>query len=649
MKPRRSVWQTAEARRTYVAGVLWIGGTVAALVVGDAHQPAWLRLRVDVPGLALLTGALVGGWNFFPKGVRAVRRVRLDMNFLMTVAIIGALFIGEPIEAAAIAALFSLAELLEASALARARRSIEALVHLAPEGARVVTEDGEEHDVPAALLRTGQRVRVRPGEIIPIDGTVVDGESAVDESTVTGESLPATKAVGAAVFAGTVVADGYLEVEAATDAGDTTLDRIVRLVRQAQTQRSPSERFVQRFARYYTPAVTGLAVLTMTVPPLLGLGSGLEWFTRGLTLLVVACPCALVIATPVSVVSAITSAARHGVLIKGGESLEALGRTRAMAFDKTGTLTAGRLEVVALEPVDGATVDELLRLAVAVERRSEHPIAQAIVAYAARELEGDAAEAVSGFQSRIGRGTVARVDGREVRVGSPELFPDVPLPSRFAELERAGKTVVLVGVDGELLGMIGLADQPRPGVAWVLDQLERLGVHERIMVTGDHELVARSIAARVGIADVRARLLPEDKVATVKELLAEHGTVAMLGDGVNDAPALATATVGIAMGAAGSPATIETADVALMADDLRMLPYAVRMARLARRVIIINVAVALALKVALAVGAVLGVVSLLLAVLVGDMGASLAVTANAMRLARLDPDAGADAPVSSGH
>ncbi len=645
MKPRRSVWQTAEARRTYVAGVLWIVGTFAALVVGDAHEAAWLRLRVDVPGLALLTGALVGGWNFFPKGVRAVRRVRLDMNFLMTVAIIGALFIGEPIEAAAIAALFSLAELLEASALARARRSIEALVHLAPEGARVVTEDGEEHDVPAALLRTGQRVRVRPGEIIPIDGTVVDGESAVDESTVTGESLPATKAVGAAVFAGTVVADGYLEVEAATDAGDTTLDRIVRLVRQAQTQRSPSERFVQRFARYYTPAVTGLAVLTMTVPPLLGLGSGLEWFTRGLTLLVVACPCALVIATPVSVVSAITSAARHGVLIKGGESLEALGRTRAMAFDKTGTLTAGRLEVVALEPVDGATVDELLRLAVAVERRSEHPIAQAIVAYAARELEGDAAEAVSGFQSRIGRGTVARVDGREVRVGSPELFPDVPLPSRFAELERAGKTVVLVGVDGELLGMIGLADQPRPGVAWVLDQLERLGVHERIMVTGDHELVARSIAARVGIADVRARLLPEDKVATVKELLAEHGTVAMLGDGVNDAPALATATVGIAMGAAGSPATIETADVALMADDLRMLPYAVRMARLARRVIIINVAVALALKVALAVGAVLGVVSLLLAVLVGDMGASLAVTANAMRLARLDPDA----PVSSGH
>ncbi len=646
---RRSVWQTAEARRTYVAGGLWIAGSVAALLVGDTHEAAWLHLRIDLPGLVLLAGALVGGWNFFPKGIRAVRRLRLDMNFLMTVAIIGALLIGEPVEAAAIAALFSLAELLEASAVARARQSIEVLVRLAPDRARVITEGGEEHDVPAVGLRTGQRVRVRLGEIIPIDGRVVDGESAVEESAVTGESLPATKMIGDTVFAGTVVADGYLEVEAGTDAGDTTLDRIVRLVRQAQAQRSPSERVVQRFARYYTPAVTGLALLTMTLPPWLGLGSGLEWFTRGLTLLVIACPCALVIATPVSVISAITSAARHGVLIKGGEYLEALGQTCAMAFDKTGSLTAGRLEVVALEPLEGVPAEEVLRLAVAVEQRSEHPVARAIVAYAKGRPAGRSNHTVSGFQSRIGRGAIARVDGREVRVGSPDLFPDVPLPHRFAELEQEGRTVVLVGTDGRLLGMIALADQPRPGAAWVLDQLRRLGVHERIMVTGDHELVARSIADRLGITDVRARLLPEEKVATVKGLLANHGTVAMLGDGVNDAPALATATVGIAMGAAGSPATIETADVALMADDLRILPYAVRIAKLARRVIIFNVAMALALKIALAVGAVLGAVSLLVAVLVGDMGASLAVTLNAMRLARLDPEAGIGGPVSSGH
>jgi len=634
---RRSTWKTPAARRTYVAGALWLLGAGVALVAGEPDTAGWLRVRLDATGFLLLAGALIGGWNFFPKALQAGRRLRLDMNFLMTVAIIGALLIGEPIEAAAIAALFSLAELLESAAVARGRRSIEALVRLAPERACVIEPDGGEREVAASDLRTGQRVRIRPGEKIPIDGTVVDGESAVDESTVTGESVPVTKRGGDAVYAGTLLAEGYLEIEATTDAGDTTLDRIVALVRQAQTRRSPSERFVERFAKYYTPAVTAAAVLTMTLPPSLGLGSWLEWFTRGLTLLVVACPCAMVIATPVTVVSAITSAARHGVLIKGGEYLETLGRTCAMAFDKTGTLTEGRLEVSAVEGVDGVPPDEVLRLAVTLEQRSEHPIADAIVRHA-RTRGVTPFTDVRDFEARTGRGVVARVDGRELRAGTPDLFPERHLPTRFSALEGEGKTVVLVGDGERLLGLIALADRPRASAARVLRRLQRLGVHEQVMLTGDHELVARSIGSQLGIPNVRARLLPEDKVDAVEELRQRHATVAMLGDGVNDAPALAAASVGIAMGAAGSPATIETADVALMADDLSMLPYAVRVAKRARHVIMFNIGLALGLKLLLAGGAVAGVVSLMVAVLFGDMGASLAVTLNAMRLARLRPE-----------
>jgi Cd2+/Zn2+-exporting ATPase len=638
-------WNTPAARRTYASGVLWLGGAGIALLTGDADVSGWLRIRVDAAGLILLAGALVGGWNFFPKGVRAVRRLRLDMNFLMTVAIIGALLIGEPIEAAAIAALFSLAELLETAAITRARRSIEALVRLAPERARVVGPDGGETERPAANLRAGQHVRVRPGEKVPIDGRVTDGASAVDEATVTGESVPAPKRPGDAVYAGTLVVEGFLEVEATTDAGDTTLDRIVRLVRQAESRRAPIEHFVQRFARSYTPAVTGLAALTMVLPPALGWGAGLEWFVRGLTLLVVACPCALVIATPVTVVSALTSAARHGVLVKGGEYLEALGRTCAMAFDKTGSLTQGRLVVTDIESLDGASPNRLLALAAAVEHRSEHPIARAIVAAgAARGLPDDGDRDVQSFEARPGLGVVARVDGDELAIGAPALFPGGALPERFAELQAEGKTVVLVGSGAGIRGMIALADAVRPEAAAVVGRLRRLGVHELVMLTGDQERVARSIARTLGIPDVRAGLLPEEKVRAVEDLRRRHHTVAMLGDGVNDAPALAAASVGIAMGAAGSPATIETADVALMADDLTKLPYAVRLARRARALVRFNIALAIGLKVLLAAGAVAGVVSLMVAVLVGDMGASVGVTLNASRLAHLAPEPDDGAP-----
>ena len=639
-RTRRSPWTTAEAYRTYAAGALWLVGILIVLLTRAPDQAGWLRLRLDAAGLVFLAAALIGGWNFFPKGVRSARTLKLDMNFLMTVAIIGALLIGESLEAAAIAFLFSLAELLEHSAVVRARNSIDELIRLTPEQATVVEPDGSERTVHVSRLKKGWHVRVRPGEKVPIDGRVLEGESAVNEATLTGESIPVPKGVGDPVYASTLNQDGFLEVEAVTDAGDTALDRIVRLVREAQTRRSPTEEFVKRFARYYTPAVTGLAAVTMLVPPLLGMGSSLTWFVRGLTLLVVACPCALVIATPVTVVSAITSAARNGVLIKGGEHLEALGGVCAMAFDKTGTLTYGRLEVTDVLPMSGGAEEDLLGLAAVVEARSEHPIAKAIVARAgssALRRASDGGAKVTDFRARPGRGVVARVDETEVRVGTLEMFPDLPVPERMSELERQGKTVVVVGRDGSVAGLIALADTLRPEAPEVLRELRRQGIHEQVMLTGDQEYVARAIAGRLGVDKVLSSLLPEEKVDAVTELVADHEGVAMVGDGVNDAPALAASSVGIAMGGVGSPAAIETADIALMADDLNMLPYARRISRLARRLVRFNIGLALGLKLLLAAGAIGGVVSLLVAVLVGDMGASIAVTLNAMRLARLRP------------
>ncbi len=619
-----------------MSGVFWLGGMVIAFNTTVPHAAGWLRVRLDIAGLVLLVGALIGGWNFFPKALSGIRKFRLDMNFLMTVAIVGAVLIGEPIEAAAIAALFSFAELLEAAAVVRARRAVEELVRLTPEQASLVRENGVEEAVPTGSLRIGDLVRVRPGEKIPIDGRVMDGESGVDEANVTGESIPVSKVVGDPVYAGTTIVEGYLEIEATTDASDTTIARLVRLVRQAQARRAPIERYVDRFARYYTPTVTALAALTMVVPPLFGLGTGLDWFTRGLALLVIACPCALVIATPVTVVSALTSAARNGVLIKGGEYLEALGATCAMAFDKTGSLTEGRLSVTDVRVVNKASKELVLGLAAAAESRSEHPIARAIVEKARNDQVKELP--VTDFEARPGIGVVATVDGLEIRLGTTDLFPDLDLPPALEELESEGKTVVVIGDADKVFGMIALEDTLRPNARAVLGQLRKLGIHEQLMLTGDNEAVARAVASKTDISDVRARLLPHEKVQVVEELKAHHKVVAMLGDGVNDAPALAAATVGIAMGAAGSPATIETADVALMADDLKALPYAVRMAQLTRRLVRFNIASALTLKLLLAVGAVGGVVTLLVAVLVGDMGASILVTLNAMRLAQTRPN-----------
>ncbi len=632
-----TVWRGGAALRTYMSGSGIAVGLALRLLGLSPTLWSGFIWEIDLAAVLFVVAAIVGGLNFFPKGLRAARIVRLDMNFLMTIAIFGALAIGEYVEAASIAFLFGIAELLERYSVERARRSIEQLLDLAPAEARV-RRGGEFVTVPVEDIEPGDRVQVMPGEKLPIDGWVREGSSSVDQSPITGESMPVAVEPPAYVYAGTMNREGYLEVEAAKRAGDTTLAHIIHLVEEAEASRSPSERYVEKFARYYTPAVTLLALAVMTIPALVLDAPFATWFVRGLTLLVISCPCALVISTPVAVVSGITSAARNGVLIKGGVHLEALARIRAVAFDKTGTLTSGELAVVEICTAEGSSLSEgeVLGIAASLEARSEHPIAEAIRKAAANADVGND-HGISDFEALPGLGAQARLDGVPYKIGRPELFGDAVAPWG-AELDRlaaAGHTPICVGTDASVLGLFAVADRERDGAKDTVTALHRLGIRRIVMLTGDHEATARTVAQRLGVDEYQAGLLPEEKVTAIREMEAALGAVAMVGDGVNDAPALAAASVGIAMGAAGSDVALETADVALMADDLRSLPYLFRLSRRGGAVIRENIAASIAIKFSLAAGTLPGWVTLITAVLVGDMGASLAVTGNALRLARL--------------
>jgi len=634
MTARRSAWTTLFARRAYLSGVLWAVGLVAVWRDPSPYAPGWLAVRTDAAGLLFAAAALAGGANFVRAWLRAVRTLRLDMNFLMGTAIVAAILVGEPFEAATLAFLFSIAELLERFAVDRSRRAVTDLLALTPEQADRLREDGTVETVPVAALRLGDRIRVCAGDRIGADGRVVAGAAAVNEAAITGESLPRAVEPGDAVYSGSLSTDGALDIEVTADAGHSVLARVVELVRAAEARRAPIEQFVQRFARVYTPVVTGLAVLLIVVPPALGFGDWLDWFMRGITLLVVACPCALVIATPVTVVSALTSAAHHGVLIKGGEHLERLGAVRALATDKTGTLTTGQLELTRLRVVPAADEQQMLRFLATLEARSEHPVGEAIVRFAAARgvvPRGD----VVGFKSHPGKGVVGRVDGVLVVAGTERLVGETNA-ALLGGLEP-GAMHVYATTDTGTAAVASLVDGVRPEAAALVTALHRLGVRPVVLLTGDRPEVAETIGGLVGVDEVRARLLPEDKLTAIQELRRRYGSVAMIGDGVNDAPALAEATVGIAMGAVGSPATIETADVALMADDLRRVPYAIALARRSRRTVRFNITAALMLKLLLAAGAILGIVNLAVAVVVGDMGGSLLVTLNAMRLGAFHP------------
>jgi Cd2+/Zn2+-exporting ATPase len=578
-----------------------------------------------------LAAIVVGGVPIFRAALAGLRARHLDMNVLMSAATVGAVGIGEWAEAASVVVLFAAGNALQVYAIDRTRGAVKALVRLAPNEV-LVRREASEMVVPTDEVGAGETVVVRPGERLAVDGKVVEGSSAVDEAPVTGESVPVEKGPGDGVYSGSLNGQGGLLVRATKRAGDSTLQRIARLVEEAQAKKAPAEQFVDRFSRVYTPVVVAAAVVLAVVPPLLGGGFG-EWFYRALALLIIACPCALVISTPVTVVSGIGAASRRGILVKSGAALEAAGRLKALAFDKTGTLTEGRPVVSRTVALGGRDEAEVLALAAALERRSEHPLAHAILTAA----DGFELSPVSGFRSVAGRGAEGEVDGKRYLIGSPRLFAERGISldganTALRAVERAGETPVVLGDNDGPLAAFGLADSLRPDAKATIEALRRTGVEELVMLTGDAEAPARRVAEELGVG-YRARLLPEQKIAAVRELVAEHGDVGMVGDGVNDAPALAAASVGFAMGAAGTDVALETADVALMQDDLPKLAEAVRLSRAAEGIIKQNVVVSIAIKGLFVLLAPFGLVALWLAVL-ADMGTSIAVTLNGLRLFR---------------
>ncbi|ELY44425.1 cadmium-translocating P-type ATPase [Natronorubrum sulfidifaciens JCM 14089] len=673
------VWQSRRAIGTAVgAAVVTVG--MALEFVLPALDPTLGTVAgrsYELSHLLFILAVVVAGTPILRNGYYSARNRSLDIDFLMSIGIVASVAAHHPFEGAMLAVLFSVAELLERFSMDRARDSLRELMDLSPETATVKRADGSEETIPADDLAVGDTVVVRPGEKIPADGVVREGSSAIDQSPITGESVPADKAAGDEVFAGTILESGYLEVEVESEADESTIARIVRMVEDAEREKTEREQFVDRFASVYTPLVVVGAVAAAVLPPVLVGASWSYWFLVGLTLLVIACPCAFVISTPVSVVSGITSAARNGVLIKGGKHLEAVGASDVLAVDKTGTLTMGELSVTDVIGLEGATETEVLRRASAAERRSEHPIGQAIVGYADEQGAVAGGEhTVSNFEALTGKGVRAEIDGTTHYVGKPDLFDGLAnlehvhrttdggttlespgggrphceregcldvLSEVVPDLEAEGKTVVIVGTEDGPIGVIGVADRVRPEAEWAVSSLQAQGIRV-VMLTGDNEGTARAIADEVGIGEYHAELLPDEKLEWIDRLADDHGgtdetgRVAMVGDGINDAPALATADVGIAMGAAGTDTALETADVALMGDDLTRLPYLFTLSGKANSVIRQNIWSSLAVKAVLAAGAPFGIVTVIHAVVIGDMGMSLGVTGNAMRLANVEPE-----------
>lgn len=607
----------------------------ALLVIGVVTR--WLGGSQALEISALALSAVTGGWFIAPRGWRAARSGVLDMNFLMTIATVGAAGIGEWAEGASVMFLFSVAQLLETFSMDRARNAIKALMDISPTEA-TVKRNGREETLPVAEVRVGERIVVRPGQKIPLDGTVVAGISSVNQAPITGESIPVDKAPDAEVFAGSLNEQGVLEIEVTKLVEDTTLARIIHAVEEAQATRAPSQSFVDRFSAVYTPAVVAAAILLIIIPPLVGLGTWSTWFYRALAMLVIACPCALVISTPVAVVSGLAGAARAGILIKGGLHLENAGAATVVGFDKTGTLTEGRPVVAEVLPINAADTMEVLRLAAALEQGSEHPLARAILNRAA-ELELTLPP-VTDFQALVSRGVQGLVEGRVLYLGNERLCRErglctAPVEAALGRFEADGRTAVVLGAADNPIGVIAIGDRVRPNAKEAIQALRASGIQRVVMLTGDNEGTARAVAQQLGVTEYHAGLLPDDKVRTVREIEASGDRVVFVGDGVNDAPALAAATVGVAMGAAGTDVALETADIALMADDLAKLPVALRLSQRTLRIIKQNIALSLVNKGVFVVLAVGGWATLWMAV-ASDMGASLVVILNGLRALRTD-------------
>jgi Zn2+/Cd2+-exporting ATPase len=604
-----------------VAGVLAIGSE--GLVIGGLEESS-------LPVIAMALAAIaIGGRETLRKGAKALTSRRLTMNLLMSVAAIGAMVIGQWPEAAVVIWLFGVAELIEALSLERARNAIRSLVELAPETAHIKSADGTVTETPAGDVELGAIVLIRPGERVPLDGVVVTGTSSINQAPITGESIPVVKVTGDHVFAGTVNERGTLDVQVTAAKGSGTLDRIAASIQQAQVERAPAQRFVDKFASVYTPVVFGLAIAVAVIPPLTGHGAARDWLYRALVLLVLACPCALVISTPVTVVSGLGGAARRGILIKGGIHLETARKLKTIALDKTGTLTHGKPSLTDIRVLGELSDNDVLRLAASLDALSEHPVAHAIVS----AYDGPRDE-VSDFEAIPGRGVTGTVNGVTYLVGNLRLAEETGVCGAEIEaileaFETDAKTAIVVMTRDRPLAVLAVADTIRPESIDAVAQLRALGV-EPVMLTGDNTRTASAVARQVGITDARGDLLPEDKLRIVGELSA-NGPVGMIGDGVNDAPALAKASLGIAMGAAGTDTAIETADVALMDDDPRKLAELMHISAHTSHVLWQNIAVALGVKVVFFMLTMTGTASLWLAVL-ADMGASLIVIANGLRL-----------------
>jgi Cd2+/Zn2+-exporting ATPase len=583
----------------------------------------------DPLAIGLFAGSMVvGGYHMFGTGLKNLAKFQFDMKTLMTIAIIGAAIIGEWREGAVVVFLFAISEMLESYSMNKARQSIRGLMDLAPSRA-LVQRDGVLVELETEEIRIGDTMIVKPGQKIAMDGTVARGESSVNQAAITGESIPAAKHPGDEVFAGTMNEEGALEITVTKRVEDTTIAKIIHLVEEAQAEKAPSQQFVDRFAKYYTPAIIVIAFLVAFVPGFMT-GNWDLWVYQGLAVLVVGCPCALVVSTPVAIVTAIGNAARQGVLIKGGIHLEETGRIKAVAFDKTGTLTKGFPEVTDVLSESGYTKKEVLKIAAAAEAMSQHPMARAITSQVP-ETYGH-----TEFKSVTGKGVTALINGVHVRVGSLDWAEEAgfAVPKAYRKLQDSGKSVVAVFSKMQLIGAVAVADAIRTESPAIINRLKAMGIERVIMLTGDHPATANAIASQVGVTDVRAGLMPEGKLSAIKELQAEYGPVAMVGDGVNDAPALAASSVGIAMGGAGTDAALETADIALMADDLEKLPYTIRLSRKTLRIIKENIIFALGLKIIALLLIIPGWLTLWIAIF-ADMGATLLVILNALRLVKI--------------
>jgi Cd2+/Zn2+-exporting ATPase len=618
----------------------------------EERPPFWKRRKLitgGAAGLLMLAGLIinsipdfniaaqilyvlvvaVAGKDILLKAGRSVLKRRLDMNCLMSLAAVGAFFIGHGEEGAAVIFLFFVAEGLEEYAGDKAKQSIHQLLSLAPETARVKKGTGET-EIHTHEVLIGDIIVIRPGEKVPSDGNVVTGHSYVNESPITGESVPAEKTEGDKVYAGTLNEEGYLEVAVTRKADDTVLSRIVKLVGEAERKKSKTEKFIDKFSRIYTPVVISTAFAAFLIPTfILGLPWD-EWLYRSLVLLVISCPCALAISTPVAMVSALTSAARHGVLIKGATYIEELSKIKAFAFDKTGTLTRGRLEVTDIIGLNGQSAENVLTIAVSLESLSGHPIAKAIRKKAAeKDIQ---LQEVTAFKSIKGKGLKADINGTVYYAGAMNLFDDISVkaPDELLRLEAEGKTSILISTEDRPLGIIALEDRMRDHAPATITDLKKLNIRTELL-TGDNKEVAASLANKTGVDEYYAGLLPEDKVEVVEKLAARFGSVAMVGDGVNDAPSLAAANVGIAMGTAGADIAIETADIALMHDDLSKIDYLIHLSKKTMLVVKQNVTASIIIKGSLTILALMGFINLWAAVAVGDMGLSLAVRLTRVR------------------